>query len=72
MAKRGRDFSMEDSNSETDREESAEKIARKDDGAEVNPNFASLEGNLSPDPIERCVHLIIPLQKGVILIQFYL
>ena len=55
MAKRGRDFSMEDSNSETDREESAEKIARKDDGTEVNPNFASLEGNLSPDPIERCV-----------------
>ena len=57
MAKRGRDFSMEDSNSdtETDREESAEKIARKYDAAEVNPNFASFEGNPFPDPIERCV-----------------
>ena len=51
MAKRGRDFSMEDSNSdtETDREEPAEKIAPKYDGAEVNQ---ALKGILSQIPLK--------------------
>ena len=47
MAKRGGDFSIEDSNSdtETDREEPAEKIGRKYDGAakyrvKYNPSWA--------------------------------
>ena len=31
---------------------------------EVNPNFASFEGNPFPDPIERCVYNIIYLARS--------